>query len=144
MIQELLNRNFTLAFTNGCFDFGLTAGHIACLEFAKCQCDRLVVALNTDDSIRRLKGEGRPVLPLEDRMRIVSALRCVDYVVSFDEDTPLEVIKAIRPDVIVKGGEYSPEQVAGYGLAPVKICPMVECLSTTQKLRRNPCEQVTS
>ena len=134
VLPELLtNRNYRLAFTNGCFDGGLTRGHVECLKFAKQQGDKLVVAINSDESVKRIKGEGRPFLPLIDRMEIVAALDCVDFVVSFDEDTPFEIIKKIEPNLIVKGGDYTKDQVIGKELASVVLCPYIDALSTTDK-----------
>lgn len=134
---ELLhNRNFTLAFTNGCFDFGLTSAHVQCLEFAKKQCSKLIVGLNSDASISRIKGKDRPILQFADRAKILSALNCVDYIVEFDEDTPIKLIGKIIPDVIVKGGDYKKEEVVGNNLAPVKIFNYVDCMSTTQKIKK--------
>lgn len=131
--ELLINRDYKLAFTNGCFDGGLTRGHVECLKFAKEQGDKLVVAINSDESVRRLKGENRPFLPLRDRMEIVASLDCVDFVVAFDEDTPYETIKMIKPDVIVKGGDYTEDQVVGKELTKVVIFPFVNSLSTTDK-----------
>ena len=98
--------------TNGCFDL-LHAGHIAYLEEAKSLGDRLVVALNDDDSVQRLKGEGRPVTPLADRLAVLAGLAAVDWVVAFAEDTPADLIRAISPDILVKGGDYKREEIAG-------------------------------
>ena len=98
--------------TNGCFDV-LHAGHVAYLEEAKSLGDRLVVAVNDDDSVRRLKGESRPVNALEDRMLVLAGLAAVDWVVPFSEDTPARLIGAVLPDVLVKGGDYRPEAIAG-------------------------------
>jgi len=134
--EILKNRNFELVFANGCFDNGLTPAHVACLEFAKKQGDKLVVALNSDDSVRKLKGEGRPVVPLEERIKVISGLGCVDYVVSFEEDTPLEIIKKIMPEKIVKGGDYRVEQVVGKDLAEVIIFNKIDCMSTTDKINK--------
>lgn len=129
-----VDRNYKLVFTNGVFDAGLTAPHVAYLKEAKKYGDKLVVALNSDESVKRLKGEKRPILPLKDRMEIVASLECVDYVVSFEEDTPLNIIKKIRPNLIVKGGDYIPEQVVGYGIVDVIIARKFEGLSTTDKI----------
>lgn len=123
-----------IVFTNGCFDAGLTKGHVQCLRFARQQGDYLVVGLNTDSSIARLKGEGRPVLPLEERKAIISSMGSVDYVLCFDEDTPYELIKSIVPSVIVKGGDYTPDTVSGNDIAEVVICPTIKCVSTTEKI----------
>lgn len=129
-----------IVFTNGCFDI-LHRGHVEYLYFAKAQGDVLVVAVNSDDSVRRLKGEGRPVNNLEDRMTVLSALEMVDYVTFFEEDTPYEIISKLKPHIIVKGGDYKPEEVVGkdvvesYG-GKVVIAPFVKGYSTTYILRR--------
>jgi len=102
----------TIVFTNGCFDL-LHAGHIRLLEKARGFGDLLVVGLNTDAGVRRLKGKGRPVTPQRDRAVILAALGCVDAVVLFGEDTPFELIKAVRPDVLVKGGDYRISEIVG-------------------------------
>ncbi len=104
-----------VGFTNGCFDI-LHAGHVALLQAARRRCDRLVVALNTDASVARLKGASRPINPLADRAAVVSALASVDAVVAFAEDTPLELIRALRPDVLVKGADYTEDRVVGADL----------------------------
>jgi len=105
-------RGLEIGFTNGCFDI-LHAGHVTMLQAARAACDRLVVALNTDDSVRRLKGEGRPVNPLPDRMAVIAALRSADLVLAFGEDTPLDLITRLQPDVLFKGADYRPEEVVG-------------------------------
>jgi rfaE bifunctional protein nucleotidyltransferase chain/domain len=96
----------TVVATGGCFDL-LHAGHVATLEAARALGDCLVVCLNSDDSVRRLKGPSRPLVPQEDRARVLAALECVDEVVVFDEDTPVEAIRRVRPDVWAKGGDYA-------------------------------------
>lgn len=100
----------TIALANGCFDL-LHVGHIRYLEGAAAQADRLIVAVNDDESVRRLKGEGRPVLPAADRAELVASLRCVDYVVIFSEPTVAAILEAIKPDVHCKGTDYTPETV---------------------------------
>lgn len=105
-------RGERIAFTNGCFDL-LHAGHVTYLEAARQTGDRLVLGLNTDRSVSALKGPGRPVIHEADRARVLAALEAVDAVILFDEDTPLRLINAIQPDVIVKGGDYTEEQVIG-------------------------------
>ena len=125
-----------VVFTNGCFDL-LHPGHISLLYKARSLGDRLVVGLNTDDSIKRLKGSGRPILSEQDRAAMLGALECVDLVVPFGEDTPIELIKAIRPDILVKGSDYAPDEVVGkevveaYG-GCVKLVDLVEGYSTTR------------
>src|SRR5690606_37582728 len=101
-----------IAFTNGCFDI-IHAGHVGYLAEASQQADRLIVAVNDDDSVRRLKGKGRPINPVERRMAVLAGLEAVDWVVSFSEDTPEPLLQAIKPDVLVKGGDYGIDQVVG-------------------------------
>lgn len=105
-------RDFRLVFSNGVFDL-LHSGHIASLEAARALGDRLVVAVNSDASTRRLKGPDRPLQGQADRARILAALRCVDAVTIFDEDTPAALIEKLLPDVLVKGADYRVEQIAG-------------------------------
>lgn len=100
----------TVVFTNGCFDI-LHVGHIRYLQQARSRGDLLVVGVNTDDSVRKLKGPDRPINPENDRAEVLAALECVDYVTLFPEDTPIELIRAIRPDIHVKGGDYAPEEL---------------------------------
>jgi D-beta-D-heptose 7-phosphate kinase/D-beta-D-heptose 1-phosphate adenosyltransferase len=129
-----------IIFTNGCFDI-LHPGHIQLLLEAAELGDKLVLGLNTDASVKRLKGEGRPVNDEQSRALIMAAQLYVDAVTLFDEDTPLELIQAIHPDVIVKGGDYTPETVVGndfvtsYG-GKVVIIPTVEGFSTTSIINR--------
>ncbi len=120
-----------IVFTNGCFDL-LHSGHIAYLEKAATLGHRLIIGLNTDDSVRRLKGQTRPLVGELDRARVLSALACVDMVILFAEDTPEKLIELIRPDVLVKGGDYQAEDVAGRQFAgEVKIVDFEEGYSTT-------------
>jgi D-beta-D-heptose 7-phosphate kinase/D-beta-D-heptose 1-phosphate adenosyltransferase len=112
LAEEARDRNERIIMTNGCFDV-LHAGHVAYLEEAKSLGDRLVVAVNDDDSVRRLKGEARPINALEDRMLVLAGLAAVDWVVPFSEDTPARLIEAVLPDVLVKGGDYQPEEIVG-------------------------------
>ncbi|MDI3259375.1 MAG: bifunctional D-glycero-beta-D-manno-heptose-7-phosphate kinase/D-glycero-beta-D-manno-heptose 1-phosphate adenylyltransferase HldE [Sinobacteraceae bacterium] len=118
--EELLERvaaaraqGQVVVMTNGCFDL-LHAGHVRYLEAAKKLGDVLIVAVNDDASVKRLKGPSRPLNKVEDRMRLLAALKCVDWVVPFAEDTPERLIRRVRPDLLVKGGDYKPEQIAGY------------------------------
>ena len=102
-----------VVFTNGCFDI-LHRGHVSYLEEAAQLGKSLVIGVNTDQSVRRLdKGGDRPVNPLDDRMAVLAALGCVSLVVAFDEDTPLELIKLVKPDHLVKGGDWTPERIVG-------------------------------
>jgi D-beta-D-heptose 7-phosphate kinase/D-beta-D-heptose 1-phosphate adenosyltransferase len=125
----------TISFTNGCFDI-LHKGHIASLSDAAREADFLVVGVNSDASTRRLKGDGRPVNDQDARATLLASLLMVDAVIIFDEDTPLELISAVRPDVLVKGGDYTIEQIVGAkeviaAGGRVVINPIVEGVSTT-------------
>ena len=110
--EKLRAAGIRLVFTNGCFDL-LHPGHVRYLAEARAQGDRLVVAVNADRTVTALKGEGRPILPLAERMEILAALEAVDYVVAFDEETPARVIQDLVPDVLVKGGDWSTDQIVG-------------------------------
>lgn len=101
-----------LVFTNGCFDI-LHRGHVEYLYSARGLGDALVIGVNSDASVGRLKGPGRPLVPLEDRLYVLAGLGCVDAVTSFDQDTPRELIAALLPDVLAKGGDYRPEEIVG-------------------------------
>lgn len=124
-----------VVFTNGCFDI-LHVGHVKYLQEAKAQGDILVVGINADASVRKLKGEQRPIQNEVDRGEVLSALACVDYVAIFEEDTPENLIKLIKPDVLVKGGDWKVEQIVGsdfvmsYG-GKVKSLQFVQGKSTT-------------
>lgn len=112
LVEEAHSRNERVVMTNGCFDI-IHAGHVAYLEEAKSLGDRLIVAVNDDKSVTRLKGEGRPVNALADRMLVLAGLAAVDYVVPFSEDTPAALIEAVLPDVLVKGGDYKADEIVG-------------------------------
>lgn len=130
--EDLESREFKLVFTNGCFDI-LHAGHLESLRFAKSKGAKLVVAVNSDASVRRLKGPSRPIIPLEERMKMLAALEMVDFVTSFEEDTPLEVIEKIRPDVLVKSGDYQNKKVVGQDIVPeFYLAPYVPGISTSE------------
>jgi D-beta-D-heptose 7-phosphate kinase/D-beta-D-heptose 1-phosphate adenosyltransferase len=129
-------RDYKLIMTNGCFDFGLTSAHVEFLQEAKSLGDKLVVAINSDASVCKLKGENRPIMSLEERMKVVAGLESVDFVVSFDEETPLELIKVIEPNLVVKGGDYKREDIVGYGIVPTMSSKLYEGKSTTEKLTR--------
>jgi D-beta-D-heptose 7-phosphate kinase/D-beta-D-heptose 1-phosphate adenosyltransferase len=110
--RKLREQGVRLVFTNGCFDL-LHPGHVRYLEAAKRLGDRLLVAVNADETVRRLKGAGRPLTPLAERMEILAALAAVDYVVAFEEETPFEIIEEMVPDVLVKGGDWTPDRIVG-------------------------------
>jgi D-beta-D-heptose 7-phosphate kinase / D-beta-D-heptose 1-phosphate adenosyltransferase len=125
-----------VVFTNGCYDL-VHAGHASTLEFARSRGDLLVLGLNADASVRRLKGEGRPIVPQGERARLLAAFEAVDYVVLFDEDTPAKLVKAIRPDVLVKGEDYAGKPVVGRDHAgQVVLAPLVKGISTSDIIRR--------
>ena len=122
-------------FTNGCFDI-LHRGHVEYLQKAKTFGDKLIVGLNSDASVRRLKGESRPIQDEQSRKIILEALRCVDEVIIFNEDTPYELIREARPDILAKGADYRPEEVVGRDLVEswggnMVLIPLVEGKSTT-------------
>jgi rfaE bifunctional protein nucleotidyltransferase chain/domain len=129
-----------VVFTNGCFDI-LHRGHVNYLQASKRMGDKLIVGINSDASVKRLKGGSRPINSVEDRVAILQALRCVDEVVVFEEDTPLRLIQQIKPDIITKGGDYSPEKVVGYGLAEVVIVPLTDGFSTTRIIQNGKREE---
>lgn len=139
-VAQARQRGERIVFTNGCFDI-LHAGHVSYLEEARALGDRLIVAVNDDASVRRLKGAGRPVNPLDRRLRVLSGLTAVDWVVGFAEDTPEPLLEALRPDVLVKGGDYAPDAVVGadivrgYG-GDVQVLGLVADLSTTAIVER--------
>ena len=140
VIEEARSRGERIVFTNGCFDL-LHPGHVGYLEQARKQGDRLLVALNDDDSVRRLKGAGRPINSIDRRMTVVAGLQSVDWVTCFSEDTPLELIKKIRPDVLLKGGDYTVdgvvghEFVEGYG-GEVMVLDFLDDCSTTAIVKK--------
>jgi D-beta-D-heptose 7-phosphate kinase/D-beta-D-heptose 1-phosphate adenosyltransferase len=130
-----------VVFTNGCFDV-LHPGHVEHLAQAKALGDVLVVGLNSDASVRRLKGAGRPLVREADRAAVLAALRSVDAVTLFDEDTPLELISTLLPDVLVKGGDYDLDGIVGREAVEeaggeVRVLPFVEGYSTTDILGRS-------
>ena len=140
LLNDKRERGKTIVFTNGCFDL-LHVGHVKYLQKARQLGDLLVLGLNSDVSIRRLKGPKRPLIGEEERAHILAALDCIDYVVIFDEDTPLELISALRPHVLVKGGDYTPEGVVGkeivesYG-GRVELIQFVDGKSTTNIIEK--------
>jgi D-beta-D-heptose 7-phosphate kinase/D-beta-D-heptose 1-phosphate adenosyltransferase len=141
-LKELRRGNDALqaVFTNGCFDL-IHVGHLRYLWEARKQGDLLIVAINDDDSVRRLKGPSRPILPLGERMAVMAGFACVDYVTSFHEDTPLELLEELRPNVLVKGANYSLDGVVGRELVEswggcVKTLRLVEGCSTTNMVEK--------
>lgn len=123
-----------LVFTNGCFDI-LHIGHVELLNYCS-TLGYVVVGLNSDLSVSRLKGSGRPINAARDRKRLLLNLRSVNKVIIFDEDTPLELIKRLKPDIIVKGGDYSANEVIGSELAEIRIFKFVKGYSSTTILNR--------
>lgn len=135
LVRKLRGENKKIVFTNGCFDI-LHSGHIRYLQEAKKLGDVLILGLNSDSSIRRLKGEQRPILSQDERITLIGALQFVDYVILFDEDTPLKLLEKVRPDILVKGGDYVKENIVGYELltsygGQVITLPFIEGKSTT-------------
>lgn len=135
IILELKNQEYRLVFTNGCFDI-IHKGHVKYLNDAKKFGDILIVGINSDESIKKIKGDKRPIIPLESRAEVLDSLKSVDFVVPFEEETPVELIKIIKPHTHVKGGDYREEDlpeteiIKNYG-GEVKIIPLVEGFSTT-------------
>ncbi|HSZ59443.1 MAG TPA: D-glycero-beta-D-manno-heptose 1-phosphate adenylyltransferase, partial [Tepidisphaeraceae bacterium] len=129
-----------IVFTNGCFDL-IHLGHIKYFQFAKEQGDLLVVAVNTDKGIRKLKGEKRPIIGEADRLGVLEELESIDYLIPFDDDTPLRLIDMIRPDVLVKGADYTKENVVGWDVVEayggrVALAPLIDGRSTSAVIRR--------
>jgi len=132
----LRHRSQKVVFTNGCFDI-LHSGHVKYLQEARSYGDMLIVGLNSDASVKRLKGEGRPINSQEDRAIVLAALEAVDFVVIFDEDTPYELIKRVKPDILVKGGDYEGKEVVGSDIAKeTRLVQFVEGKSTTKIIQK--------
>ncbi len=135
-VEALKSQGRKVVFTNGCFDI-LHRGHVEYLKRSKAEGDVLVVGLNSDSSVRRLKGESRPVVCEDDRAYILAALGIVDYVVVFEEDTPYELIKRVRPDILTKGADYEGKEVVGSDIAgTVKLIQFVDGRSTTTTINK--------
>jgi len=140
LIQDLKSLGHKIVFTNGCFDI-LHLGHITYLEQAKAKGDILIVGLNSDASVKRLKGAERPIKDEQSRASILAALSSVDLVIVFEEDTPIDLISAVVPDVLVKGGDYKKENIVGanfveeYG-GKVEIIPFLEGHSSTDLINK--------
>lgn len=138
--KSLKEEGKKIVFTNGCFDI-LHKGHIKTLYEAKRIGDILVVGINEDASIRKIKGFDRPIIPMESRIAVLAALEFVDYVIPFSEDTPLDIIKQVRPNVLVKGGDYDEDEIVGRELVLklggfVKIIEQVQGFSTTEIINK--------
>ncbi len=140
LVSHLRKSGKRIVFTNGCFDI-IHYGHVFYLEKARLLGDVLIVGVNSDASVRRLKGKSRPINSLRDRMRVLAALESVDYVISFSQDTPLGLIKRILPDVLVKGGDWPIDRIAGANVVlesggQVVRIPLRKGRSTTSLIRR--------
>ena len=139
-LAEWRSAGETIVFTNGCFDI-LHRGHVEYLAQAADLGDKLIIGLNTDASVKRLKGESRPINDEKSRALLLSALQFVDVVVFFDEDTPYELIKQVQPDILVKGNDYKPEEIVGYDIVTAKggkvlTIDLVKGFSTTNIISR--------
>ncbi|MBT3392698.1 MAG: D-glycero-beta-D-manno-heptose 1-phosphate adenylyltransferase [Elusimicrobiaceae bacterium] len=135
-LRKAKKQGKSVVFTNGCFDI-LHAGHIKILEFCKNKGDILVVGLNTDASVRKLKGKGRPINKQKDRALVLGALESIDAVCFFGEQTPHNLITLIKPDILVKGGDYSEDEVVGNKVAKkVIIYPLVKGKSTSGVIKK--------
>jgi D-beta-D-heptose 7-phosphate kinase/D-beta-D-heptose 1-phosphate adenosyltransferase len=129
-----------IVFTNGCFDI-VHLGHVEYFRFAKKQGDILVVAVNTDRGIRRLKGPKRPIIPEDDRVSVLEELESIDYLIKFDEDTPTGLLEAIKPDVLVKGADYTKEKVVGWEIVEsyggqIALAPLIDGRSTSSVIAK--------
>jgi D-beta-D-heptose 7-phosphate kinase/D-beta-D-heptose 1-phosphate adenosyltransferase len=140
IISRLQAKGKKIVFTNGCFDI-LHYGHVKYLQDAKKLGDFLVIGVNSDASVRRLKGKSRPIIPAKDRLRTLAALGCVDFLVSFPQDTPRELIKSLQPDILVKGADWKGKTIVGsdivknYG-GKVKTIKFIPGRSTTKLIRK--------
>jgi len=136
LCDNLRSQGKKIIFTNGCFDI-LHSGHIQYLEQAKALGDILFLGLNSDDSVRRIKGSPRPIVSEEERAFVVAGLQSVDFVVIFEQDTPYELIRLLKPDILVKGGDWKPEDIVGSDIVQgyggrVLSLPYLEGISTTE------------
>ncbi len=135
-----MKKRYSIGFTNGCFDL-LHEGHINFLEKAKSKCNYLVVGLNSDKSIKKIKGNKRPILNLKQRKKIIKSIKYVDKVMVFNQETPINLIKKIKPDIIFKGGDYKKENVVGYNFQKernksIKIISFIHNVSTTKIINK--------
>ena len=135
VVEKLKKENKKIVFTNGCFDL-LHIGHVTLFQKAKTLGDVLIVAINSDASLAQLKGPKRPLVPQTDRTQILAALSCIDYVVVFNEQTPYELLSVLKPDILVKGGDYKIEDIVGKEFVKeVYRYPLVEGKSTTKLIK---------
>ena len=135
VVEKLKKENKKIVFTNGCFDL-LHIGHVNLFQKAKTLGDVLVVAINSDASLAQLKGSKRPLVSQTDRTQILAALSCIDYVVVFNEQTPCELLSKLKPDILVKGGDYKIEDIIGKEFVKeVYRYPLVEGKSTTNLIK---------
>ena len=135
IVEKLKKENKKIVFTNGCFDL-LHIGHVNLFQKAKTLGDVLIVAINSDASLAQLKGPKRPLVPQTDRTQILAALSCIDYVVVFNEQTPYELLSKLKPDILVKGGDYKIEDIVGKEFVKeVYRYPLVEGKSTTKLIK---------
>lgn len=140
LVREAQTEGKTVVFTNGVFDI-LHVGHVRYLESARALGDCLIVGVNTDESVKMRKGDNRPIVPLFERAELIASLACVDYVTLFGEETPVEIVGELKPDIHVKGGDYTLDRmleakvVQDYG-GKVVLIPMVEGYSTTNIMER--------
>ena len=145
LLNEILSirkkiKNKKIVFTNGCFDI-LHSGHVKYLEQAKGLGDILIIGINSDDSVRKLKGDSRPINTLNDRAYVLSGLTIVDYIIAFDELTPLKLISQVLPDILVKGGDYKIDEIVGNDFVEknggiVKTVPYLDGASTTDIINK--------
>ena len=133
---QFISRNKKIVFTNGCFDI-LHAGHVQYLQKSKQLGDILIVGINSDQSIKKLKGKNRPINNLENRIILLQALQCVDYIISFNEDTPYNLISELKPNILVKGADYQIEDVVGRDLVDqVILMDLKKGFSTTNIIKK--------
>lgn len=140
IVKKIKNDNKTIVTTNGCFDI-IHLGHIECLQKASSFCDVFIVGINSDKSVKKIKGTGRPINDEKTRAAFIASLGFVDYCVIFGEDTPLKLLEKIKPDVHVKGGDYAPsglpeKKVVVEGGGKIKILPFVEGFSTSRVIKK--------
>ena len=138
--QELKRQKRTVVFTNGCFDL-LHSGHVHIFREAKKLGDVFIVAVNEDESVRKIKGSSRPIFPLDERIEVLESIEDIDHLLPFSEETPQRIIAALLPDVLVKGGDWKPEEVVGkeeveHAGGRVKIIPYLEGRSTSEIVDR--------